>query len=361
MKGSEIPFTKNLGELGLPFFHLGRKEVFVAKGALKGLAILDELLSAMGAMAVHGVVLFYIVTFAHTVSAMKKEWSVPSGIQCRLLPQPVHQNPAGHRDIEGVDVAHLDPDPAVAMVADVGRNAVGLTSEDQGQFPLPEVILGRKGRLKVAGQEEIAAFLEPYHCFLGLQEMEAELEDGSLGGHESLARIRGSRRRKDHDVEIGESQSRPKNRPKIPRIAYPVEDENAGRGKRFFFFLPTYGQDPFRVNEGSNFPIGPLGKAGRLREGEAEVLRFIELEDLPMGEGFLDEVLALDEKAVAFSILEGDELLEAGIRGAIDERYVARFHARGLWASFAQKETDWSEKAMKRLKKTRQFVGQRIY
>ena len=234
---------------------------------------------------------------------------------------------------------------------------MGLASEDQGQFLLPEVFLGRKGRLKVAGQEEIAVFLEPYHCFLGLQEMEAELEDGPLGGHESLARIRGSRRGKDNYIEIGESQSRPKNRPKVPRIAYPVEDEDAGRKERFFFFLPTYGQDPFRVDEGSNFLVGPLGKAGRLREGEAEVLRFIELEDLPMGEGFLDEMLPLYEKAVAFAVLEGDELLEAGIRGTIDEGNVARFHASGLWASFAQKETDRSEKAMKRLKKQDSSFG----
>ena len=187
--------------------------------------------------------------------------------------------------------------------------------------------------------------------------MEAELEDGPLGGHESLARIGRSRRRKDNYIEIRESQSRPKNRPKIPRIAYPVEDEDAGRGKRFFFFLPTHGQDPFRVNEGSNFPIGPFGKAGRLREGEAEVLRFIELEDLPMGEGFLDEMLPLYEKAVAFAVLEGNEFLEAGIRGAIDERDVARFHARGLWASFLHKETDRSEKAMKKLKKRDSSLG----
>lgn len=254
-------------------------------------------------------------------------------------------------------MSHLDPDPAVAMVADIGRNAMGLASEDQGQFILPEIFLGRKGRLKVAGQEEIAAFLEPYHRFLGLQEMKAELEDGPLGGHEGLARIRGSRRRKDNYIEIRESQSRPKNRSKISRIAYPVEDEDAGRGERFFFFLPTYGQDPFRVNEGSNFLVGPLGKAGRLWEGEAEVLRFIEFEDLPMGEGFLDEVLPLDEKAVAFAVPKGNEFLEAGIRGAINERDVARFHARGLWAGFLQKETDRSEKAMKRLKKRDSSLG----
>lgn len=252
---------------------------------------------------------------------------------------------------------HLDPDPAVAMVTDIGRNAMGLASEDQGQFLLPEVFLGRKGRLKVAGQEEIAAFLEPIHRFLRLEEMEAELEDGPLGGHESLARIRGSRRGKDNYIEIRESQSRPKNRPKIPRIAYPVEDEDAGRGKRFFFFLPTYGQDPFRVDEGGDFLVGPLGKAGRLREGEAKVFRFIELEDLPMGEGFLDEVLTLDEKRVAFAVPKGNEFLEAGIGWAIDEGNVARFHARGLWASFAQKETDRSEKAMKRLKKRDSSFG----
>ena len=234
---------------------------------------------------------------------------------------------------------------------------MGLASEDQGQFPLPEVFLGRKGRLKVAGQKEIAAFLEPYHCFLGLQEMEAELEDGPLGGHESLARIRGSRRWKDNYIEIRESQSRPKNRPKIPRIAYPIEDENAGRGERLLFLFLTYSQDPFRVDKGSDFLIGPLGKAGRLWEGEAEVLRFIELEDLPMGEGFLDEMLPLDEKTVAFAVLEGDKLLEAGIRGTIDEGNVARFHARGLWASFLQKETDRSEKAMKGMKKRDSSFG----
>ena len=269
----------------------------------------------------------------------------------------MHQDPAGHRDIERIDVIHLDPDPAVAMVADVGRNAMGLASEDQGQLLLPEVFLGRKGRLKVAGQEEIAVFLKPYHRFLGLQEMEAELEDGPLGGHEGLARIRRSRRRKDHDVEIGESQGCPENRPKVPRITYPIEDKDAGRGKRFFFFLPTYGQDPFRVNEGSDFLIGPFGKAGRLREGEAEVLRFIELEDLPMGEGFLDEMFPLNEKAVAFAVPKGNEFLEAGIRGAIDEGDVTRFHARGLWASFGQKETDRSEKTMKRLKKRDSSLG----
>lgn len=123
-------------------------------------------------------------------------------------------------------MAHLDTDPAVAMVADIRRNAMGLASEGQGQFILPEIFLGRKGRLKVASQKEIAAFLEPPHRFLRLQEMEAELEDGPLGGHEGLARIRGSRRRKNHDVEIGESQSRPKNRPEISRITYPVEDED---------------------------------------------------------------------------------------------------------------------------------------
>lgn len=243
----------------------------------------------------------------------KKRGSSPLKFKYTLLPQPVHQDPPGHRDIEGVDVSHLNPNPAVAMIADVGRNAMGLASEDQSQFPLPEVLLGRKGRLKVAGQQEIAAFLEPYHCFLRLQEMEAELEDGPLGGHESLARIRGSRRWKDNYIEIRESQSRPKNRSKIPRIAYPVEDEDAGRGERFFFFLPTYGQDPFRVDKGSDFPIGPLGKAGRLREGEAEVLRFIELKDLPMGEGFLDEMLPLDEKAAAFAVPKGNEFLEAEI------------------------------------------------
>ena len=76
---------------------------------------------------------------------MKKEGLPPLESKYRLLPQPVHQNPAGHRDIEGVDVSHLDPNPAVAMVADVRRNAVGLASEDQGQFLLPEVFLGRKG------------------------------------------------------------------------------------------------------------------------------------------------------------------------------------------------------------------------
>ena len=248
-------------------------------------------------------------------------------------------------------MAHLDTDPAVAMAADVGRNTMGLASEDQGQLLLPEIFLGRKGRLKVAGQKEIAAFLESPHRFLGLQEMEAELEDGPLRGHESFARIGRSRRGKDNYIEVRESQSRPKNRPKIPRIAYPVEDEDAGRRERFFFFLPTYGQDPFRVDKGSDFLIGPFGKAGRLREGEAEVLRFIELEDLPMGEGFLDEMLPLDEKAVPFAVLEGNEFLEAGIGWAIDEGNVARFHARGLWASFVQKETDRSEKAMKRLKK----------
>lgn len=288
---------------------------------------------------------------------MKKEGFPPLDLKCRLLPQPVHQDPASHRDIEGVDVSHLDPNPAVAMVADIGRNAMGLVSEDQGQFILPEIFLGRKGRLKVAGQKEIAAFLEPYHRFLGRQEMEAELEDGPLGGHESLARIRGSRRGKDNYIEIRESQSRPKNRPKIPRIAYPVEDEDVGRGERFFFFLPTYGQDPFRVDKGSDFPIGPLGKAGRLWEGEAEVSRFEEFEDLPMGEGFLDEVLTLDEKRVAFAVLEGNEFLEAGIGWAIDEGKVARFHARGLWASFLQKETNLSEKAMKRLKKRDNSFG----
>ena len=68
-----------------------------------------------------------------------------------LLSQPVHQDPASHRDIERIDVSHLDPDPAVAMIAKIGRNAMGLASEDQGQFLLPEVFLGRKGRLKVAG------------------------------------------------------------------------------------------------------------------------------------------------------------------------------------------------------------------
>ena len=54
---------------------------------------------------------------------------------------------------------------------------------------------------------------------------------------------------------------------------------------------------------------------------------------------------------------EGNEFLEAGIRGTINERDVAKFHARGLWASFAQKETDRSEKAMKRLKKRDSSFG----
>ena len=187
--------------------------------------------------------------------------------------------------------------------------------------------------------------------------MEAELEDGPLGGHESFARIGRSRRRKDHDVEIGESQGCPEDCAEISWIAYPVEDEDAGRGERFFFFLPTYGQDPFRVNEGSDFPIGPLGKAGRLWEGEAEVLRFIELEDLPMGEGFLDEMLPLYEKTVAFAVPKGNEFLEAGIGWAIDEGNVARFHARGLWASFLQKETNRSEKAMQGPKKRDSSFG----
>ena len=76
-----------------------------------------------------------------------------------------------------------------------------------------------------------------------------------------------------------------------------------------------------------------------------------------MGEGFLDEMLPLDEKAVAFAVPKGNEFLETWIGWAIDERDVARFHARGLWASFAQKETDRSEKAMKRLKKRDSSYG----